>query len=234
MEAGTVADWVAAIGTLLAIAWALFLYRRSIRDHREAAARRVYPLHQDFGSVQPDKPAEFGPEVHDIFVHDDVKRAGYLVQSPVPSNSMRSTIVPEEAVLTYVGSVVNGSDEPIATVNFEITTLGGRKLKGFHGTIRIVHPGDTKSVALMIPHFKDEDGHLFTMLGLTVGIRFSDSSGRRWRRVAGSPVEAVQNEWFDGRHPRSLRRDLKRSRRNVLARMKRAARYLWPKKHKRK
>lgn len=234
MEAGTVADWLAAIGTLLAFAWALFLYRRSIRDRKETAARRVYPLDHSFGGVQPDKPAEFGPEVHDIFVHDDVKQAGYLVQSPVPSNSMRSTIVPEEAVLAYLGSVVNGSDEPIATVTFEVTTLGGRKVKEFRGFIGIVLPGDTKTVALLIPHFKDENDHTVMMLGLTVGIRFTDSTGRRWRRVAGSPVESAENEWSNGRHPRSLRRDLKRVRRKVRTRSQKVGRYIWPKKYKRK
>lgn len=228
------AEWVTAIGTLLAFAWALFLYGRSIRDRRETTARRVYPLSHGFGSVQSGKPAEFDATVHSIFVHEDVQHEGYLVRSPAIINPDRSTIVPRETVLAYTASVVNGSDEPISTVNFEVTTLGGFKLKGFSEIVPFVYPDETKSVMLLIPHFKDDDGHAVTMLGLTVSIRFSDSSGRRWRRVAGAPVKAVENEWFDGRQSRSFRNDLKRVRRKNTRKMKRFGRYFWPKKNKNK
>ena len=226
------AEWVGAVGTLLAVAWALFLYRRSIRERSEEAARQVYPLAQRLGSKRQGEPAEFGTHIHDIYVHDDLQHTPPLYDSPVPTNSMRKTIVPGETALTVMGTVVNGSNEPISTVNFEVTRLDGATVREFAGTIDVVLPGHTRSVALLMPHFKDENNRAYTRLNLTACIRFSDSSGCRWRRVTGLPVEPTENEWFNGRRPRTFRRDLRRLRRTQLAKTRKAVRYFWPRKNK--
>jgi hypothetical protein len=229
VDAGSLADWVAAVGTMLALVWALFLYRRNIREREERAARQVYPLDHGSGNVQPDEPAEFAPEVFDIFVHDDVEHGGYLIRSAAHGNPMRSTIVPKQVTLVYTAAIVNGSDEPITTVNFEIATLGGATVKSFtYDRVQIVLPGETKAVVLLLPHFKDRAGSSVLMLGLTVAVRFTDSSGRRWRRVVGWPTESVENEWYNGRRPRTFRRDVGRFRRKAAVRVKKIGRYFWP------
>jgi hypothetical protein len=46
---GDVPTWVAAVGTLGAVFWAVFLYRRSLRDGERAQARLLAPV----GGVAP-------------------------------------------------------------------------------------------------------------------------------------------------------------------------------------
>lgn len=234
MDPGTLPQWITAVGALLAFGWALFLYRQSILAQRESAARSVYPVRLAERNVAANTPVTFGDDVHDIFVHSDTPREAYVVETPVPSNPMRVTIVPTEVIRTITATAVNGSDEVISKVRFEIASVGGRILREFDEEVSHINPSKSTTVALLIPQYRSKDGEPYTLVGTTIGITFTDSSGRRWRRVAEWPVEESEDPYWSGWRPRSLRGDLQRARHWASMRARRLGRYVWPVRTKRK
>lgn len=166
---GDVPTWIGAIGTVVAVFWAVFLYANSIRDQRRSQARLFAPVG---GAV----PVQLLPG--DIVEGEGTSEAGL-----VGVGSDRKLRITSEAYAATV-RLVSTSDETFASVRADLLLQDGGTVE-FHLSFNEIAPHEEKKVT---NHYRPG----VISGAMKVRIRFQDANGRCWERVNGEPVREVR------------------------------------------
>lgn len=192
---GSVAEWVAAVAALLAVAGAavslifsalavrasqrannitLAAYEADVKQRREAQARFVYSTTLVLGQIAPGQP---------VYTDGDVAFPGGLAHFDLDKPG---GWIGEAEGLTVKITLHNGSDELIGPFSLGVYDYESGVTAG--GNMRMARrdpllPGETYSTSFGIAtgHAR---GHL-----LRGDIIFRDSSGTVWRRRGAEPIE---------------------------------------------
>lgn len=162
---GDVATWVGAIGTLGAVFWAVYLYRRSLRDSERAQARLLAPI----GGVAPVQ----------VLPGMEVEGEGSGPGDLLGISADRRPIVIAEAYMATV-RLVSTSDEAFSGTTAALLMEDGREADLALGFDEIA-PHEEKKFTNYFPP-GDIAG------SMRVRLRFRDANGRRWERVNGEPL----------------------------------------------
>ncbi|OIU88668.1 hypothetical protein [Microbacterium sp. AR7-10] len=195
IEWGTVPDWVAAIGTVLAFVVAAVAYAGSVWLSREAQARQV-----SMSQLQIDV-VEAGTSL-------GLAQPMVLIGVPVDlSQPMPEGLVPGVRVARLKLTVVNNSDEVMGPVSLEFAALGARSfLRDAHGEIDRIQPHETATIRVVIPD------HWYPMHPpLQVRMVFRDSAGRWWQRFENERVRSAPRRIRPAEHARKQAAKLSRA-----------------------
>lgn len=170
---GTVPEWIGAIGTVAAVGWAVFLYRRSLEDQEIAQARLLSIVN---GAVPVSVSPMTLPEVPST-VRPGVD-TGLFQQNGV----IKSFIVSE--ALQVGVHLVSTSNETFNVKDVALIQDDG-KVHDFKLTTDAIEPGvNLKSWNYYPPQTVSG--------GLRVRVRFQDASGRYWVRYNDEPVRKLK------------------------------------------
>jgi hypothetical protein len=195
---GSVAEWVAAVAALLAVAGAavslifsalavrasqrannitLAAYEADVKQRSEAQARFVYSTTLVLGQIAPGQP---------VYTDGDVAFPGGLAHA----DSSGGWIGGAEG-LTVKITLHNGSDELIGPFSIGVYDYESGKTAG--GNMRMARrdpilPGETYSTSFGVAT-RHSRGHL-----LRGDIIFRDSSGTAWRRRGAEPIEEYTDD----------------------------------------
>lgn len=204
---GTVPQWVSGVGTLVAFAWAVFLYRRSVADKRlevprlvvgRIEARRLYEAGRLFSTSQ-------------IFEVDGEQRPFEAAKpGALATHRQGDDYIAKVGVRFLLVRVANHSTESVSQVHvYSYTARTGARGQ----MIDVLDPGESRLVVLTTVH-RHPDYDKFEP-----ALRFVDAAGRRWSRRGQGPVRKWTPEVVTSLDsfvpPDTLYRRLKRSRRRL-------------------
>lgn len=162
---GDVPTWLGAVGTLGAVFWAVFLYRRSVEDAQRSQARLLAPV----GGVAPVQ----------VLPGTVVESDSAGTQDLLGISSDLRPIVIAEAYMASV-RIVSTSDEAFSEVSAALLMEGGRDVD-FPLGFDEIGPHESKRFTYYYP-----PGVIAG--SMRVRLRFMDANGRRWERINGQPL----------------------------------------------
>lgn len=167
---GTVPDWIAAIGSVLAFGIAAAGYVWSVALSRNAQARKVSTATTLIDTYdRGDEIKDFSPGV-------------YHVGTWHPPGQKALIALDKTAVVRF--KIVNNSDEVMGPVTIEVAEAGATEfLPGVSYEFSRVQPGDSESGLIAL-----QDRWHPAHPDLRVRIVFRDSSGRWWQRLENEAV----------------------------------------------
>lgn len=166
---GDVPTWIGAVGTLAAVFWAVFLYRRNILDTESSQARLLTPV----GGAVPVQalPGEL-MKAESSAAFDCID-----ISSGIP-------LIAIEAFYATI-KLVSTSDESFSDLVIDLLQEDGKEIKFVIGFSEMA-PQETKLFTNYYP-----PGVINGKL--RVRLRFRDANGRCWERINGEPVRAVRS-----------------------------------------
>lgn len=188
---GTVPDWIAAIGTVLAFVVAAVAYAGSVWISREAQARQVSMTQLQVEVVEAGSPLGAEMPMVSIGVPTD-----FAIHQP------KGPVTQVRAVRIKI-TVVNNSDEVMGPVSIEFAETAARSfLQNADGAIDRIQPHQESSIIVVIP----DKWHPIHP-PLYVRMVFRDSAGRWWQRFENERVRHASQRI---RPPEYVRRQSKR------------------------
>lgn len=176
----TPTDWinlVTAVATAGAVLWAVFLYRRSVRDREETQARLLSP----FGPVQLDSLQAMDPAgAFPLAIDDGVRLTregdygGNLVADPTQRVDIR---------------VLSNSTETFSDLTFWLVGRGDSEYQVPCGEF-VLEPGQDVRRTALFPLGVLPEGNAEGQLDLRV--RFTDAAGLRWERTSRRPLRRLK------------------------------------------
>lgn len=166
---GDVPTWIGAIGTLLAILWAVFLYRSSIEDRKRSQARLLAPVGGSAPVQALPGTAVSVPSSIDVRVHQDP--------------STREVLLAEESYLARV-RLVSTSDETFSNLRVWLLPPDGTAVPFRLGLSEMAPHSDVSYTHYYPP------GVIFG--SMKVRVQFRDANGRWWERINGEPVRQLR------------------------------------------
>lgn len=161
---GDVPTWVGAVGTLGAVFWAVFLYRRSLRDSEREQARLLAPV----GGVAPIQ----------VLPGTLIEGAASGPSDLVGIIDGKAAVIAEANMATV--RLVSTSNEAFSDVSAALLMEDGREEDFMLGFDEIA-PHEGKIVT---NYYRPG-----VIAGnMRVRLRFQDANGRRWERINGEPV----------------------------------------------
>lgn len=171
---GDVPTWIGAIGTLLAILWAVFLYRSSIEDGKRSQARLLAPV----GGAAPVQALPGSVVSSPSSIDVDVYQNSTTLQ----------LLLSEEACWSRV-RLVSTSDETFSDIRVWLLLRDGTEVPFRMG------------FSEMAPHSDESYTHYYrpgVIFGtMKVRVQFRDANGRWWERVNGEPVRELRGPSLD-------------------------------------
>lgn len=165
---GDVPTWIGAVGTLSAVFWAVFLFRRKILDTERAQARLLAPVG---GAV----PVQVLPG--ELMKDESTAAFGVIdISTGIP-------IIASEAFYATI-KLVSTSDEAFSDLVVDLIMEDGKETKFVIGFSEMA-PHETKVYTNYYP-----PGVISGKL--LVRLRFRDANGRYWERINGEPVRAIR------------------------------------------
>lgn len=165
---GDVPTWVGAVGTVAALLWAVFLYRRSVLDKESAQARLLSPV----GGAAPVQ----------VLPGMDVEPECASTQDLIGLLPGGRLGVISEAYMATV-HIVSTSDETFAELSVALVLEDG-SVVDFPLSSGEVAPHEARKFTYYFP-----PGIIYG--NMRVRLRFVDANGRRWERTNGQPVRAL-------------------------------------------
>ena len=182
MDWGSAPDWVGGIGTVVALGWAVFLYRQSVREKVREGPRRVYAL-----PVGEAVKRDAGQPIH-----ADGSLA-YLPGAVDESNDERGQIsyrAAENGALHHV-VVRNDSEDVITHVRLTMSTAKGEHLfKSRPSFWPHIEPDGERSATVFVTK-GDLNGHVL-YVDARPGVLFQDAVGRAWEHGLVHPLRQVR------------------------------------------
>ncbi|MFJ6169536.1 hypothetical protein [Curtobacterium sp. NPDC092190] len=166
---GDAPGWVGAIGTVLALLWAVFLYSRSLSDQRRSQARLLAPI----GGTAPVQvlPGE-------LQKNPSVAMPG-LVEFD-PNAGLRFVRAADSARVRLVST----SEEAFSNLVVHLVLADGRRIPFALGFDEM-GPNEDRQFTVYYP-----EG---TISGpMKVNLVFQDANGRWWERTNGEPVRSIR------------------------------------------
>jgi hypothetical protein len=165
---GTIPDWIAALGTVAAFLVALRLLAKELTARREVEEdRRRAQARLVSAWTTPRRIETAGPELKLEFIV--VLKNG----SDEPVHEVWLTLVPDSSPFASDPEAARAEDGTVKDPDTD------------WGNVELVPPGETFNVAVMPGRYPIKK--------LVLGISFTDSQGRRWRRLPGGTlIEASQ------------------------------------------
>jgi len=190
---GTVPQWVSALATLIAFGWAVFLYRRSLRDRRLEQPRLVYAL-----PISDTRPFDVGDVLHPTprvrVVLDNATTLAELSTRPVKPDDPDLEQDVDEGDIFYRARrpggclrviITNDSSEVITDVEVAAVLSRGEEPVGTFRCAEYLAPGSVHRAE--VRWFNDTYSAFTAEAAPWVG--FKDGFGRRWEHRTGSPID---------------------------------------------
>jgi hypothetical protein len=179
--AGSWPEWVAAIGTSVALLVAALTYASDARARRQAQARLVYAKVASSESVPADRA--FKDLSRATITHGDVSMDAYADRY---GNTVLKATAP---FVLVVVEVHNRSQELIGPTTIRARDLRSGKPWGFQLPIGYVEPGAVEVAELYCSNPLSPASP-----SMGVDVRFRDASGRWWKRVGHDPIEEIHDD----------------------------------------
>ncbi len=182
---GTVPQWIGGVATFLALGWAVFLYRRSLRERRADGPRRVY-------AVRFNKPFAFKAgfnlnwhlQVHSPnLTYSEVAVAeSSALYGQGPDDLLAYPATQDGVALDF--RVVNGSEEVITDIRVGVWNQAkSPDLRGIFLARGFLGPGESFLAQVRVGTSEGENPE-----ELLPCIEFVDASGIRWSHKTGEPL----------------------------------------------
>lgn len=168
---GDVAAWVGALGTLGAAFWAVFLFKRTLKDGERAQARLLAPV----GRAVPVQALPGTPTQPESAGTQDLLGFG----------ADGRAIVIAEAYMAKV-RLVSTSEEAFSGLSASLLMEDGREVAFPLGFSEIA-PREEKSFIYYYP-----PGNISG--SMRVRLRFKDANGQAWERISGEPVRLLRRD----------------------------------------
>lgn len=176
--AGILPQWLSAFVTLVAFAWAIYLYDESVKDRRKQQARFVYPA--------PAKELKFARVGSKISMRPEWSVIG--LPRWIDHESQTALV---DVALVFV-QVFNDSEEVVtdAAVQIHHGAFGGEFTGGYSEAVSYIKPGDTHTYLFVV----EERDWMVADNGSAANyfqayVTFTDGAGYQWTRTLGKPVQ---------------------------------------------
>jgi len=176
IDFGTLPEWIAAVGTVLAFGLALRIYKRDSEYRRSAQPRLVH--------AQLDRSIRW-EQAGTTFIELDPD--GFFWDCVSHTVDRTATTMNEPFGMATI-SVHNNSDEAIFDVSALVSYQGYFPIKDDRDHTKVMSPKTSATVTILFEQGRLEQNDI----DFAAGVVFTDAVGTRWKRMQGESVQLAQ------------------------------------------